>query len=364
MKKGFPAGVIRLLNRILGAGVKPGMGLEEENAINKANLVYLLVGLLALVVLEELLRLRVYGFFPIAFAMLASSLLCFGVVARTGRPFWPNVLLLGGLSVYFLVRTSTGGAFGIGYVFTFILPFMYFFACSFITALALLLALLTGLALIFFIPGEPLLVADYSQILRQRIFLACIFCGCAAILGEFARWQTQQRVSLLMRELAESAKTDQLTGLYNRRAFLERFTYETVRSVREKLPVSIILLDIDHFKDVNDAHGHGCGDVTLRYIADLMRSTIRLQDTAARWGGEEFILLLPETALEGAAILAEKLRAAVEASSCACGAVSFKLTISLGVHQYDHGESLDANIGRADAKLYRAKQEGRNQVVC
>ena len=364
MKRGFPAGVIRLLNRILGAGVKPGMGLEEENAINKANLVYLLVALLALVVLEELLRLRMHGFFPIALAMLASSLLCFGIVARTGRPFWPNVLLLGGLSAYFLIRTSTGGTFGIGYVFTFILPFMYFFACSFITALALLLALLVGLALIFFIPGEPLLVADYSQILRQRIFLACIFCGCAAILGEFARWQTQQRVSVLMRELAESAKTDQLTGLYNRRAFLERLTYETVRSIREKLPVSIILLDVDHFKNVNDAHGHGCGDMALRYMADIMRSTIRLQDTAARWGGEEFILLLPETTLEGAAILAEKLRAVVEGSPFVCDDVSFGLTISLGVHQYDHGESLDANIGRADAMLYQAKQEGRNRVVC
>lgn len=278
-------------------------------------------------------------------------------------PFWPNLLLLGGLSAYFLVRTSTGGDFGIGYISTFVLPFLYFFACSFRTALALLLTLLAGLALIFFIPGEPLLAAGYSHALRQRIFLASIFCGSAAILGEYTRWRAQQRISLLMRELAESAKTDQLTGLHNRRAFLERLTYETVRSVREKFPVSIILLDIDHFKNVNDAHGHGCGDMVLRYMADLMRSTIRLQDTAARWGGEEFILLLPETALEGAAILAEKLRAAVEASPFACDGASFGLTISLGVHQYDHGESLDANIGRADVRLYRAKQEGRNRVV-
>ena len=364
MKKGFPAGMVRLLDRVLGSGVKPGMGLEEENAVNKANLVYLLVSLLALVAIEELLRLRMYGFFPVAFAMLGGALLCFGIVARTGRPFWPNLLLLGGLSAYFLARTSTGGAFGTGYIFTFVLPFMYFFACAFRTALALLLALLLGLALVFFFPGDSLLAADYSQILRQRIFLACIFCGCAAILAEFSRWRTQERVSLLMEELAESAKTDQLTGLYNRRAFLERLTYETVRSIREKLPVSIILLDIDHFKNVNDAYGHGCGDRVLRYMAEIMRSTIRLQDTAARWGGEEFILLLPETSLDGAATLAEKLRAVVEASPCVCDGFSFGLTISLGVHQYDHGESLDANIGRADARLYRAKQTGRNRVVC
>ena len=362
--RGVSAGVIHLLDRVLGAGVKPGMGLKEENAINKASLVYLLVGLLALVAIEEVFRLRAYEFFPIALAILGGALLCFGIVARTGRPFLPNLLLLGGLSAYFLVRTSTGGDFGIGYISTFVLPFLYFFACSFRTALALLLALLAGLALLFFIPGDPLLVADYSQILRQRIFLASIFSGSAAILGEYTRWRMQQRVSLLMQELAESAKTDQLTGLYNRRAFLERLTYETVRSIREKLPVSIVLLDIDHFKNVNDDYGHGCGDMALRYMADLMRSTIRQQDTAARWGGEEFILLLPETSLEGAAILAEKLRAVVEDSSFACGGISFGLTISLGVHQYDHGESLDANIGRADARLYQAKHECRNRVIC
>ena len=363
MKREVPAGVFRLLDSVLGSGAKPGMGLEEETAINKANLVYLLVGLLALAVIEEVLRLRAYGFFPVAFAMLGSAVLCFGIVARTGRPFWPNLLLLGGLSVYFLERTSTGGALGTDYIFTFVLPFMYFFACSFRTALALLLALLAGLALLFFVPGDPFLVAHYSPILRQRIFLACIFCGCAAILTELSRWRTQERVSLLMKELAESAKTDQLTGLCNRRAFLERLEYETARSIREKLPMSIILLDVDYFKNVNDAYGHGCGDIALRHMADTIRSTIRLQDTAARWGGEEFILLLPETALDGAAILAEKLRAVVEASSFTCGSVSFELTISLGVHQYDHGESLGANIGRADTMLYRAKHGCRNRVI-
>ena len=364
MESKVPAGMFRLLDRVLGAGVKPGMELEEESAINKANLVYLLVGILGLGVIEEALRLRAYGFFPAAFAMLGSAALCFAVVARTGRPFWPNVLLLGGLSVYFLGRASTEGALGTDYLFTFVLPFMYFFACSFRTALALLLALLAGLALIFFVPGDPFLVAHYSPILRQRIFLACIFCGCAALLAEFSRWRTQERVSLLMEVLDKSANTDQLTGLYNRRAFLERLEYETVRSVREHLPMSIILLDVDYFKNVNDAYGHCCGDMALRYAADLMRATIRQQDTAARWGGEEFILLLPETTLEGAAVLAEKLRTVVESSPCLCDDVSFGITVSLGVHQFDHDESLDANIGRADARLYQAKQAGRNRMIC
>ena len=360
----FPNGITRVLDRILNAGVKPGMSLGEENAINKANLLYLLVAILALLMIEELLRLQVYSYFPIAVATLGGALLCFGIVARTGRPFWPSLLLLGYLSIYFLVRTSTGGAFGIGFIVVFIMPFLYFFACSLKIAFALFLLLLIGLAAIFFIPGEPFLFANYSMVLRERVFLFCIFCGCAALLGEFVRWRAQWKISLLMVQLAEVARTDQLTGLYNRRAFLERLEYEKVRSIREKFPVSVILLDIDHFKKVNDEHGHGCGDTALRHLAELMRSTSRLQDTVARWGGEEFILLLPETGLGGAMVLAEKLRTALEASPCVCGGASIELTISLGVHQYDHGESLDTNIDCADAKLYQAKEMGRNRTVC
>ena len=360
----FPQRITRVLDGILDSGLKPGMSLGEENAITKANLLYLLVAILALLMIEELLRLRVHDLFPIAAAVLGGSLLCFGIVARTGRPFWPNLLLLGGLSVYFLVRTSTGGAFGIGFILILIAPFLYFFACSFRVALVLLLLLLTGLAAILFIPGDPFLFVKYDMVLRERIFLVCIFCGCVALLGEFVRWRAQRKISVLMEQLAEAARTDQLTGLHNRRAFLERLEYETIRSVREKFPVSIILLDIDHFKKVNDEHGHGCGDVALRHLADLMRVTLRQQDTATRWGGEEFILLLPETGLGGAMVLAEKLRTALEASPCVCGGASIGFTISLGVHQYDHGESLDTNIDCADAKLYQAKEMGRNRTVC
>jgi len=160
-------------------------------------------------------------------------------------------------------------------------------------------------------------------------------------------------------QLEELATTDALTGAYNRRKLNESFLAEIERSRRSGHPLSLLILDIDHFKRVNDTHGHEAGDEVLVVLAGLLRAGIRATDSLARWGGEEFVVLSPDVALEGEAVLAERLRAAAAAHDHASVGT---VTVSLGVAQHRPGETPDQLFARADEALYRAKEGGRDRV--
>jgi diguanylate cyclase (GGDEF)-like protein len=160
-------------------------------------------------------------------------------------------------------------------------------------------------------------------------------------------------------KLEELATTDALTGAYNRRRFNDLTLSEAERVRRYGHPLSLLLLDIDHFKRVNDRHGHEAGDEVLVVLAGLIRGEIRATDRLARWGGEEFVVLSPDVTLEGEAELAERLRAALAAHDHASVG---KVTASFGVTQHRPGETPDQLFARADEALYRAKEGGRDRV--
>ena len=168
--------------------------------------------------------------------------------------------------------------------------------------------------------------------------------------------------------LEEMATMDKLTGLFNRNA-LDLMFEQTVRDLpRSGQALSLILLDIDHFKPINDRYGHLKGDEVLAAVAALVRGAIRINDLAGRWGGEEFLVLLKDCNLDQATAIAEKIRAAILAADFGLPASGGKganktVTVSLGVTQHRSGESVDALLARADAALYRAKNGGRNRTV-
>lgn len=166
-----------------------------------------------------------------------------------------------------------------------------------------------------------------------------------------------QRMGVLQQSYAS---TDALTGLLNRRALYQVMSIEMERFVRYRKPFSVINFDVDHFKDINDAHGHLAGDEVLREIAQLVRNTIRQVDYAGRWGGEEFLIILPDTDLSAAGMLAERL-CNVFRQSC-YGKVS-NVTASFGVTAYQAGQNLEEMLHFADNAMYQAKQNGRDQVV-
>jgi len=179
----------------------------------------------------------------------------------------------------------------------------------------------------------------------------------------WARLRTGQRILKLEDALRYQASHDVLTNLLNRRSILERTDHELARASREPGPVSFVMVDIDHFKLINDTHGHVVGDAVLRASGERLRSALRDSDAIGRYGGEEFLAVLPGVDLGGAAEIAERMRRAVEADPIQTSTAHVRATVSAGVATHRPGDAPGTAIQAADEALYRAKAAGRNQVV-
>ncbi|MEO6599499.1 MAG: GGDEF domain-containing protein [Polyangiaceae bacterium] len=166
-----------------------------------------------------------------------------------------------------------------------------------------------------------------------------------------------------MQHLLSLATVDSLTNLHNKRHFDEVFGKEVARSDHAQQPLSLVVLDIDYFKKINDGFGHPAGDAVLKHVAGVIKSQIRQGDTLCRVGGEEFALVLPQTSLPLALQAAELIRYAVEASVCEVAGTPIPATLSLGVAELAPGEVPEGLYQRADARLYAAKHGGRNRVA-
>jgi diguanylate cyclase (GGDEF)-like protein len=176
-------------------------------------------------------------------------------------------------------------------------------------------------------------------------------------------YETAQQLAETNEQLDRMSRTDSLTGLYNRRHMEERLAHEHERAQRTGSPFSILLADIDFFKNVNDTYGHETGDAMLRHVAACLTSVVRKMDTVARWGGEEFLLLLPATDRNQAVGLAQRLREVVASSLYRFGDAGLGVTITIGLCAIAEGETLEALLRRADAALYAGKEAGRDRVM-
>lgn len=177
-----------------------------------------------------------------------------------------------------------------------------------------------------------------------------------------ANWMREHRDARY--EAEQVARLDALTHLNNRRAFMELAIPYVNSADRHERPMSLVMMDLDHFKSINDQYGHKTGDLVLIAVADLLKSFSRGSDIVARWGGEEFILLLPETGLKQAFNHAERLRLAIAGIQIPVGEKSISLTASFGIAAHAAGLSFERIIEQADAQLYVAKRSGRNTVCC
>jgi diguanylate cyclase (GGDEF)-like protein len=182
---------------------------------------------------------------------------------------------------------------------------------------------------------------------------------------ETGELQARVRVSLRNKELLDllnkKAMIDGLTGLWNRGYLNERLTEEVASARRHKRQLSLIMIDADHFKSINDVYGHGFGDIALRGIASVVQDCCRTEDVACRYGGEEFAIILRDTDALAARVVAERIRTAVAASPFTRGAISVNATVSIGVAEWS--PIAEDMVERADQALYAAKQAGRNRVT-
>jgi diguanylate cyclase (GGDEF)-like protein len=192
--------------------------------------------------------------------------------------------------------------------------------------------------------------------LRARIAVGCRVSSLHQALADKLR-----KLEAASEEISRLARTDELTGLHNRRSFNELFVLALSSARRHGQPLSLISIDLDHFKAVNDTYGHSVGDLVLKDFSALLQAMVREEDVAVRWGGEEFIILLSHTASGAATALAERIRHSFEQSPGR--ASSLMMTASFGVAQLQDGENENDLIKRADQALYDAKHGGRNRVV-
>ncbi|WP_432724011.1 diguanylate cyclase [Jeongeupia wiesaeckerbachi] len=205
---------------------------------------------------------------------------------------------------------------------------------------------------------------------QQRFYFGLIG-GCGLLFGAFGLLVAiyllrtrglSRQLALANRELRQQADTDFLTGCANRRKFDRRFASELARSLRYGSPLTLALIDIDHFKRINDVHGHPVGDAALIQLVDLIQQGIRETDQLGRLGGEEFGLLLPQTEIDGVLALLERLRKQVEQQVLPVAGGEIVVTISIGYAAVRPGDDVARLRARADAALYAAKQGGRNRV--
>jgi two-component system cell cycle response regulator len=179
------------------------------------------------------------------------------------------------------------------------------------------------------------------------------------------KFRMKTEIKLAMEKMAELSTKDELTDLHNRRYFMEFAEREVSGSARYGQSLSLLMLDVDFFKQINDSYGHPAGDTVLIHIARLLKESIRQYDLACRFGGEEFAVIMPNTGLNDAQTFCERLREKIDQTTICYDAHMIKFTVSIGLAQFapDNDKSITHLIKRADAGLYAAKQQGRNQVV-
>ena len=207
-----------------------------------------------------------------------------------------------------------------------------------------------------------------GQLLTAAVMLGAVV-RCSMLVTYFRGMQyrlsaSNQKLAAALAHIEQLARYDELTGVANRRGVLERLHLALEGVQRHGTPLSIALLDIDHFKSINDQYGHGCGDAVLRAFGSLLSTEMRAIDVAGRYGGEEFLLVLPETDIPQALVLLERLRQRTQDMPWdRLVDQPVTVTCTVGATQYQPGEPVEAAIARADAAMYSGKALGRNRVI-
>jgi diguanylate cyclase (GGDEF)-like protein len=265
------------------------------------------------------------------------------------------------LFLYFWLLT-TGGVEGTGPMWCYVFVIMLMFVHGLREGTILLGAVFAATAVVLLAPVPVPWMASYPEALMGRFLPSLLALIIMAILYEYSRERAQRHMAWMSARMTRAAHTDSLTELPNRRYMTER-----IGAAQERLeqgePYTLIEADLDGFKSVNDRYGHDAGDRLLAVIAERLASGIRDQDVLGRWGGEEFLVLLPGTRADEARTVAERLRERVSRHPVTVSGQRIPLTVSIGLSEAVRGDSRDAILRRTDGFMYAAKQAGGDRIV-
>ncbi|WP_229158735.1 GGDEF domain-containing protein [Fluctibacter halophilus] len=307
--------------------------------------------------------------YPLAAILLTASALFYSshFVFKIKRIHSPHKisskLLLGCLLVLMVFLIFTGGHQKTGPLWIYILPPVVFFFSGLRRGVYLLSGFVLLIALLLFSPLENILLVSYAIEFKTRFLYSFLTVSLLFALYEYSRQQSYRDIQRLSQEFERQARHDPLTDLPNRRGMVEHLEYEFERAKRSRQDMTVMLCDIDFFKRINDNYGHDTGDHMLQQIARVFENALRGQDIVSRWGGEEFLFLLPETNAHDAFILAEKVRKRVASHLFSHQNVQLNMTISIGISEVSQSVTIDQAINLADHFLYQAKTAGRNRTM-
>jgi diguanylate cyclase (GGDEF)-like protein len=263
-------------------------------------------------------------------------------------------------TIFYFYLLISGGESGTGIFWLYAYPLLVFSVLGLRAGALVMSAMMSATVCILTIPGWLQLDLIYSTSTKLRFIGSMLFVTIMAYTMERARVSAAIAHARLSRALEDLARTDELTGLLNRRGMSERIDAELARTVRDNQEMSVVICDVDFFKKINDRYGHDVGDEVLVSLADKLKETVRGSDSVGRWGGEEFIVLLPNTCIEQAFVLIERIRQSIAAEAFRLGQRSLDISISCGLSSTKFSTEYSGLLKAADISLYEAKNEGRN----
>lgn len=294
------------------------------------------------------------------FAVFLTLAYCYLRVTGNHRRYFDMVISM--MSLFCLYMVCLGGAHSSGPLWTYFIPLLASYLQGLKKGFFTITALLAMILIIFYGPWTSVGIASYPPIFKVR-FLGSLTMVCImAFTYEYSRKIAHKELVTLSERLDRVARTDELTGLSNRRDMKEKLLYETNRMTTTRKPFCLLLADIDDFKQVNDNHGHDAGDLILQAVSRVMQAALRKKDVISRWGGEEFLMLLPETSITEGRNTANRLLRQITGQPFPIQKTVLTLSVSIGLAQYTPPEDLEKAITKADRALYRAKSKGKCRI--
>ena len=357
--------LINKLNKYLELGTREDYGPETNQKVFVSNL-FSFIGYLINITLSISAYLR--GDNDLSFALGVAGAIFF-FCHQVHR--FPNLgdtvkistrIVFVGVAFLLLFLVYHGGNANTGPLWIYIMPPIAFFFGGLRKGLFNIGLFTLVIAVMLFYPDDALISASYSLEFKTRLIYSFLTVSLLFGFYEYSRQQSFKFIQELSEQFERQAMRDPLTHLPNRRGMRSFLEHEYNRSRRENTPLSLLLVDIDKFKKINDDYLHDGGDKVLESLSELFSSSFRSQDKVARWGGEEFLFLLPNTNQSDAFILAEKIRALVMEHKVEFAGQKIYTTISIGLNEITPGENIDQAINTADHHLYEAKNKGRNQT--